>query len=111
MWTDLPPVLKAELEKPENRDIVEELNDEKFISRQHYSRATYALGCHGPLCRRAERDRGRQRTQKKAEDSGREYQPNPDLRKDDREGLMQFIINWHLTHPDEVQRRVEARTA
>jgi hypothetical protein len=44
MWTDLPPVLLAELEKPDNLDILEELQDAEFASRQHYSRATYAEG-------------------------------------------------------------------
>lgn len=111
MWTDLPDFLKTELEREENADIFLELNDSKYLSRQHYSRATYALGCHGPLCRRAERDRGRRRTQQKAESKGREYQPNPEIQKNDREGLMQFIISWHLTHPGEIQRRAEARSA
>ena len=111
MWTDLPDFLKVELERPENADIFLELNDEKFISRQHYSRATYALGCHGPLCRKAERDRGRKRTEQKAAAKGREYEPKPDIQKNERDGLMHLIINWHLTHPAEVQRRTEARTA
>lgn len=109
MWTDLPPLLKEELEKPENVDIYNELTDNRFASRQHYSRATYAQGCRGPLCRKAERDRGRKRTEKKAEDAGREYQPNPEIRTDTREGLLNLIINWHLHHPDAVQRRMEAR--
>lgn len=111
MWTDLPPFLKAELDRPENADIYKELTDEKFLSRQHYSRATYALGCHGPLCRKKERDRGRERTEAKAAAKGREYEPKPDIRKEDRDGLLHLIINWHLTHPAEVQRRTEARTA
>jgi hypothetical protein len=100
-----------ELEKAENKDIYDELTAEVFITRQHYSRATYAKGCRGPLCRMAERDRGRKRSEKKAQDKGREYNPNEEIRKADRDALLWFIIEWHLNHPDEVQRRLEARTA
>lgn len=111
MWTDLPPVLKLELEKEENKDILEELMDPEYASRQHYSRATYAEGCHGPLCRKAERDRGRQRNEERAHAAGRTYRPNENTRDAKRDGLLLFVIEWHLNHPDEVQRRVEARTA
>jgi len=110
MWTDLSPVLLIELQKPENADIFEELTDQEYIRRQHYSRATYALGCHGPLCRRAERDRGRRRNEIRALTEGREYTPGEN-RKADREALLDFIIAWHVTHPDEITRRREARTS
>lgn len=109
MWTDLPEVIRLELEKTVNLDIFVELTDEKFLSRQHYSRATYAHGCRGPLCKKAERDRGRKRSERRAEDKGREYAPNEDGRKTDRDGLLTFIIEWHLYHPDEVERRNKAR--
>jgi hypothetical protein len=36
--------------------IVEELGDPDLKTRQHYSRATYALGCRGPLCGLRERE-------------------------------------------------------
>jgi hypothetical protein len=36
-----------------------ELEDEKFVNRTHGTRATYAENCHGPLCQKSERDRGR----------------------------------------------------
>jgi hypothetical protein len=111
MWTDLPPVLLAELEKPDNLDILEELQDAEFASRQHYSRATYAEGCHGPLCRKAERDRGRERNEKRAAAKGRIYRPNENTRDAKRDGLLLFVIEWHLNHPEEVQRRLQARSA
>lgn len=38
-------------------EIIEELNT--IIGRRHGSRSTYSIGCRGPLCRKAERDRGR----------------------------------------------------
>lgn len=75
-------------------DVRQELEDERFTSRSHYSRATYALGCHGPMCRKRERDRGRIRNEQLATDEGREYKPNPDMRIADDETLDQ-IIRWH----------------
>lgn len=103
------PILVAELEKPENRDIYDELMDEKYAHRRHYSRATYADGCHGPLCRKAEKDRGRRRTEYRAEREGREYIPKEYIRQGDRDGLLNFIISWHLYHPDETERRRKAK--
>ena len=75
-------------------DIREELLDPEFTSRSHYSRSTYALGCHGPLCRKAERDRGRHRNAFKAEVDGRKYRPNYDVRIEDDE-LLEKVIAWH----------------
>lgn len=75
-------------------DVREELEDEEYATRKHYSRATYALGCHGPLCRKAERDRGRGRNERRAKDSGREYKPNPDIRLDDPD--LDEIVEWYL---------------
>lgn len=75
-------------------DVLDELEDEEYVTRKHYSRATYALGCHGPLCRKAERDRGRGRTERKAQDAGREYKPNPDIRLDDP--ALDEIVEWYL---------------
>lgn len=109
MWTDLHPVLTFELERKENADIVEELRDPKFISRQHYSRATYAEGCRGPLCRKSEKDRGRKRNRIAAMRAGREYTPAVNEEANARDALLDFVIHWHLTHPDEVERRVSAR--
>lgn len=75
-------------------DVRAELEDEDYATRKHYSRATYALGCHGPLCRKAERDRGRDRNAKRANSEGREYKPNSDVRLDDPE--LDEIVEWYL---------------
>lgn len=83
-------VLKVDL--PD--EIQAELDNSEFASRIHYSRATYALGCRGPLCRKAERDRGRKRNERRAKDKEREYKPNEDLRIADDEKLNE-IIEWH----------------
>lgn len=111
MWTDLPPVLRAELDKPENADIAEELLDPEYASRQHYSRATYAEGCHGPLCQKAERDRARKRNEERAHAAGRVYRPNENTRDSKRDGLLLFVIEWHLYHPEQVEKRLEIRRA
>ena len=75
-------------------DVRAELEDKDYEGRSHYSRATYALGCHGPLCRARERDRGRLRNQRRAEDAGREYEPAERLRLESDE-LLDRIIRWH----------------
>jgi len=38
------------------RAVCEELLDEKFKTRTHLNRKTYEVGCHGPLCTKANRD-------------------------------------------------------
>ena len=75
-------------------DVREELSHPDYASRSHYSRSTYALGCHGPLCRKAERDRGRGRNERRAKEDGREYRPNLDVRVED-DVLLDRIIAWH----------------
>ena len=86
-------------------DVLAELNDEKFATRQHYSRATYALGCHGPLCRLKEKHRGRSRNALRAQDEGREYEPIAAARKDERESVLMPIVRWHLE--SRAKQRVE----
>lgn len=82
------------LEMPQ--DVYDELNDAKYIKLQHYSRATYAKGCHGPMCRLAETHRGRERNAERAAAAGREYKPNLDARATEREAELAPIITWHL---------------
>lgn len=96
MWTELP------------EDVLFELSDPAFLTRQHYSRATYAKGCHGPLCKRRERERARKRTETRAKRKGREYIPNEDIRLQEDEALMERIIVWHLA--EVASKRLE-RTA
>jgi hypothetical protein len=77
-------------------DVRTELADTKFIGRKHYSRGTYALGCHGPLCKKAERDRGRVRNEVNALNSGRAYTPNMLIRLEEDE-LLDQIVEWYLS--------------
>ena len=99
------------LDYPE--DVLEELNDPRFATRMHYSRSTYAMGCHGPLCRRAERDRERKRTEARALAAGREYIPNMTAREVERDALLNRIIGVHLMQHEEkrLRRRDAAREA
>ena len=78
---------------PGMEDIIEELISTKFLTRQHGSRATAALGCNGPLCRKAERDRQRERNERRAFEAGREYVPRQRLW--DRDELLDEVIIWH----------------
>lgn len=82
----------VEIDIPE--DVREELEDPRFLTRQHYSRATYAVGCHGTLCRLAETHRGRERNKERALAEGRNYRPRK--RETDREEELAPIIAWHL---------------
>lgn len=78
-------------------DVQDELTDPKFGTRKHYSRVTYSLGCRGPLCKKAERDRARRRTERKATIDGRQYKPNPLIRIDaDEERLLTEVLNWYI---------------
>lgn len=77
-------------------DVRAELLDPEFEGRQHYSRATYALGCHGPLCRLREKHRGRLRNQVRAEAAGREYVPSHALRDTARDAELVKIATWHI---------------
>jgi len=75
-------------------DVFQELTDPEYLNRQHYSRATYAKNCHGPLCRLAETHRGRKRNAERAQDEGREYREGH--RANDRSEELAPIIAWHL---------------
>ena len=85
MWSELPD------------DVREEITNERYKNRKHYSRSTYAEGCHGPLCRKAERDRGRKRNAKRANEAGRIYTPNHEARvPTEEEKKLQVILEWYL---------------
>lgn len=79
---------------PEMKDVKEELDDPRFATRQHGSRATYALRCSGPLCSKRERDRARRRNEERARTAGREYSPS-DRRMYDRDEILEAVIAWH----------------
>jgi hypothetical protein len=84
-----------EIEKIENADILFELIDKVFDGRTHATRATYAKGCRGPLCRKAERDRGRERHAARQAKKGMEVTRLPATEAQARDELLDQIIVWH----------------
>jgi len=38
------------------QQVTDELCDDRYSGQSHYDKNTYANGCRGPLCRKAERD-------------------------------------------------------
>lgn len=76
-------------------DVWAEISDRTFAGRRHYSRATYALGCRGPLCKKAEKDRGRRRNETRALSQGREYEPNLHIRRTDRDWELTQVLGWY----------------
>lgn len=87
--------------------IVDELCDETYPNRIHHSRATYALGCRGPLCRKSERDRGSRRFKERHPES-RSYNPST-ARQDDAmlEAFAQFNRKLRRTRPLETPQETE----
>jgi hypothetical protein len=77
-------------------DVEAELLDARFFNRKHGSRATHSAGCHGPLCRRREALRGRERSRRKADRDGREYIPGLRAqRNDSRDDELAIAAAWH----------------
>ncbi len=101
--SDIPHDIRLMLSDPENVDILFELNDPDHSSRLHYSRATYARGCRGPLCQKAEKDRGRKRYQARRANAEKEYTPDPERRKESRDSVMNSIYTFHA-HDLEIRR-------
>ena len=84
MWADLPA------------DVLEELQDERFKSRTHHKKATYAVGCRGPLCKKEERDLARAETEANAIAAGRTYNPVPTTAQE-RDDELNRIKLWHFS--------------
>lgn len=77
------------------QDVIIELCDLEFGTRTHGTRACYAKGCRGPLCRKAERDRQAVRRKLAAEAAGREYSPYGPHPIRDRDELLERVLVWH----------------
>lgn len=104
---DEPLTIEQILTLPEMADVRAEIEDPRFATRRHGSRATSALGCSGPLCKKAERDRMRKRNEEKAKAAGREFRPRS--RKYDRDALLEAVFEWHKI--DLAVRRVQAEAS
>jgi hypothetical protein len=64
-------------------DVLAELMDENFPNNKHYSTKTYNIGCRGPLCTKAKRDK--QRAVKN---------PTNPYKKGAEEERLEAIIEW-----------------
>jgi hypothetical protein len=75
-------------------DVLDEISDERYINRTHGRRATRAVGCNGPLCKKAERDRGRNRMR---EVRGLEpLDDEPDTKARERDVILNRCLAWYL---------------
>lgn len=84
-----------EIEKNENADVLFELLDKAYDGRTHATRATYAKGCRGPLCRKAERDRGRERHAARQAEKGKDVTRLPATEAQARDEFLNQVIAWH----------------
>lgn len=75
-------------------DVLDEIQDEEYINRTHGRRSTYAVGCHGPLCRKAERDRGRPRMRVLRGLDPSDMEPDTKAREDDV--LLDRYLTWYI---------------
>lgn len=103
--TDSEISIEEIIKLPGMEDVKDELEDPRYANRQHGTRATAALHCTGPLCKKAARDRQRRRNQEEARRKGKPYQPSIH-RLYDRDELLESIIAWHKR--DLALRRAEA---
>jgi hypothetical protein len=70
------------------KDVYDEITNPDFVNLKHGSIKTYDKGCHGPLCRKKRRERGRI-AQKHA---GTYVSP-------EKEAELQRIIDWLAETP------------
>lgn len=85
----------SELEEVENADILFELHDPEYQGRSHATRSTYAKGCRGPLCRKSERDRGRERHASRQAEKGKKVTRLPATEAQARDEFLNQVIAWH----------------
>lgn len=77
-------------------EIRREILDPEFANRRHYSRATSAKGCHGPLCRLAERESRARRYRERKANQGegvKEYDLGEERRAE--EAYLHRVIAWY----------------
>jgi len=85
----------AELNNEENGDILDELKDPEFATRTHGKRSTHSAGCHGPLCRKAERDASHQRYRRRRQAEGAVVTSFPPSEVRARDAFLGRVIEWH----------------
>lgn len=83
-------------------DILAELTDPEHVKRLHGKRPCYTAGCHGPLCRRADREFNRARYQAARQAAGKKYVPS-DLRRDGRDAELDAALRVYMTHAKAIE--------
>lgn len=107
MWLDTVTIPDRFAEVPDiPDDIRAELSDGPHALKKHYSVGTYSAGCRGPLCRQAETDRGRRRTEANCIAEGKEYIFHPYASVLMREAEIGFYARWHIYERDEYAKAV-----
>lgn len=72
------------------RQVMLELANDEFKGRTHHRRGLYNDGCHLPLCKKAERDRSRERYRRAHQINPRKYNKRSSLFDDQ---ILEFIAN------------------
>lgn len=70
------------------KDVIDEITNPDFIHLKHGSMKTYDKGCHGPLCKKKRRERGRISQNR----TGAYVSP-------EKEAELQRIIDWLAETP------------
>ena len=82
-------------------EIHKELNEGPLAHRTHYSKATYADGCRGPMCTKAERDETKARQERKFRKTGLPYRPQYDTPENcERDDFLNQVIWRHRRNRD-----------
>lgn len=76
-------------------DVQLELSDPFFNDRTHGKKPTYQAGCHGPLCRKNERDTKRREYLQKMKAAGRIVQTRRPRASQARDPELELIQRWH----------------
>ena len=70
-------------------EVLAEIEEVKYLTLSHGKRSTYSAGCRGPLCRKAERDRGLPRMR---EVKGIEREGIPDTPARRHDALLEALL-------------------
>jgi len=87
-------------------DILEELLSVPFVRKLHGKRNCYTTGCHGPLCKRAEREFNRESYAAKRAAAGKPYVPDHEVRRDGRDRELDLALSVYLRYSKAIEIHV-----
>lgn len=73
-------------------EIMDELLDPEYDTRTHGGTGTYAAGCKGPLCTKADRDASAAKYRRKVDREVKEYAPRKSAHPEE---WLAEVIAWH----------------